>query len=342
MGPLRLRHLHLPSIHPHYVPYSLASRVQEHLRRQHLDFKDSSPATPPSPPPPPTLISFTPAPIYTLGRRQTAPLTPAELARLTAPLRIPDPSKPKTNTEDQTSHVFTPKVLHSPRGGLTTYHGPGQVVFWPVLDIKSPQHKHFTVKCYARLLESTTIATLRSLWGIAAATTDDPGVWVRSTSLTSPPQTPNGDSKEGQGENLAKIAALGVHLRRHVTSLGTALNLAMPSAEVVDEAVNPWARIVACGLAGRAVTSVAGEAGGSALLGERGEEDVAGAWAGQLAGGLGLGNEGGVEVVGVGEVVGLMERLVGEGGGDGDGVRDEVVAGEEKRYVERMKELYQV
>jgi hypothetical protein len=57
---------------------------------------------------------------------------------------------------------------------------------------------------------------------------------------------------------------------------------------------------------------------------------------------LGLGNEGGVEVVGVGEVVGLMERLVGEGGGDGDGVRDEVVAGEEKRYVEWMKELYQI
>jgi lipoyl(octanoyl) transferase len=218
-------------------------------------------------------------------------------------------------------------------------------VLWPVLDIKSPQHRHFTVKCYARLLESTTIATLRARWGIAAATTDDPGGWVRSTSTSPSSSSPSSPSQTPHEEQLAKIAALGVHLRRHVTSLGTALNLAMPPAAVADEAVNPWARIVACGLAGRAVTSVAGE-GRSALLEG---EDVARAWAGQLAGGLGLGlglgpPEGGVEVVGVGEVVGLMERLVRgkerDGEGEGDGGDGDV--GEERRYVERMKELHRL
>ncbi|KAK4033505.1 putative octanoyltransferase [Parachaetomium inaequale] len=349
MAPLRLRHLHLPSIHPHYIPYRLASRVQEHLRRQHLDFKDGSA---PDQPPPPTLLSFTPSPIYTLGRRQTAPLTQAEAVRLTAPLQIPGHGTADSQNGSSTGGVLIPpELIHSPRGGLTTYHGPGQVVLWPVLDLKSPSHKSFSVKCYARLLEETTIATLRSLFGIDAFTTDDPGVWVRVRrpipSFTSPAQgrKPGEPGEEGEaggdrdGGERAKIAALGVHLRRHVTALGTAINVAMPGPEVTDERVNPWARIVACGLAGRGVTSVAGEtsvkgevASASAASGGAGRERlVAGAWAGELARRIGLG-AGGVEVVETGEVVRLMEALLLAAGGGGDETR------EERGYVERMRE----
>lgn len=367
-----LRHLHLPSIHPHYIPYSLASRVQEHFRREHLDFKDisSSPTTPshpplPPPPPPPTLISFTPAPIYTLGRRQTAPLTPTELARLTAPLRIRAPlraggsgASSRREDGDPTRAPVTvpPSVLHSPRGGLTTYHGPGQVVLWPVLDLKSALHRQFTVKCYARLLEDTTIATLAAVFGLEAFTTGDPGVWVRrlrqqrrGKKHPQPSSTPSEEDVVVDGaeeeEEMAKIAALGVHLRRHVTSLGTALNLTTPPPTVTDETVSPWARIVACGLEGRGVTSVAGEVGlkrADALLrkfqapratlglfleadvaGMR-EELVAGYWAEELSGRIGAQ---GVEEVGGEEAVELMEKLVRDDGTE-----------EEKGYLERVRE----
>ncbi|OTA62618.1 hypothetical protein K449DRAFT_303989, partial [Hypoxylon sp. EC38] len=125
------------------------------------------------------------------------------------------------------------EVLHAPRGGLTTYHGPGQVVLWPVIDLRSPLHGHFSVRDYVCLLEKTTIATLRELYNIDVFTTSNPGVW----------------------EEEKKIAALGVHLRRHVTGLGVAINFGMP----VDgsEFVNPWARIVACGLGEKGVTTVA-------------------------------------------------------------------------------------
>jgi lipoyl(octanoyl) transferase len=271
-----------------------------------------------------------------------------------------------------------PELLHSPRGGLTTYHGPGQIVLWPVLDIKSPLHKQFTVKCYARLLENTTISTLGRVFGIDAFTTGDPGVWVRhrshhsqspsSSSPLSPSQLhPDEDSpcqppqQTGQtvdretgdgneGSEIFKIAALGIHLRRHITALGTALNIAMPGPHITDERVNPWARIVACGLEGRGVTYVAGEVEGGVegvdelLLqygrtlhgGEGGdgigrERAVAGAWAEELARRAGI--EDGVEEVDVEEAVRLMERLVEAG--EGDGCDD----GAEREYLERMRDI---
>ncbi|KAK0668526.1 putative lipoate-protein ligase [Cercophora samala] len=286
--PLRLQHIHLPSSSPtNFPPYSLASKLQSLLRRHHLDFKDS-PST--NPPPPPYLISFTPLPIYTLGRRQSSPLSPTELTRLSQPLSYQ-------------GHKLAVVTSHSPRGGLTTYHGPGQVVLWPVLDIHSRHHKTFTVRCYSRLLESTTIATLEKMFGIEAFTTSDPGVWTRAG--------------EGEGGEERKIAALGVHLRRHISGLGTAINLDMPGTEVLDERENPWKRIVACGIEGKTVTSVGErlpEGGG----GVRGAEEVADFWGRELSERIEVE---GVEKISGGRVVGLLEEAVvksEEGVGEGE------------------------
>ncbi|KAJ4422372.1 hypothetical protein N0V82_002927, partial [Gnomoniopsis sp. IMI 355080] len=248
MAPIRLRHIHISSSSAsgRFPSYKTAAAVQELLRRRLLDFKDAEAVSShPRTPPQPTLISFTPQPTYTLGRRQASPssssssssssLSAAAIARLKAPLHIPShSSKPlpalgnvPTQEEDTTPapdghFTFHPTVLTSPRGGLATYHGPGQVVLWPVMAINSPTpsslgYKPFTVRCYSRLLESTTIGLLRRLFGLSAFTTDDPGVWV-------------GDDDGGgrRGENVRKIAALGIHLRRHVSSLGAAVNLDMP------------------------------------------------------------------------------------------------------------------
>ncbi|KAK3363260.1 hypothetical protein B0T25DRAFT_444286 [Lasiosphaeria hispida] len=338
---MRLRHLRLPHraplLHP---PYSLASRIQEHLRRRQLDFKDaisatatntntsadpSGPGAPLKPqlPPAPTLLSFTPLPTYTLGRRQTTPLTEPEAARLQAPLRVTSSSGPGLDV------LLPVSILHSPRGGLTTYHGPGQAVLWPVLDLRSPHHRQFTVRCYSRLLEETTIGTLWRLFGLKAFTTDDPGVWVRSRHATS---TSTDGVGEGAPQAAAKIAALGVHLRRHVSALGTAINVAMPGADVTAEAVNPWARVTACGLEGKTVTSVAGEllpsflsslpGGGRGLLQE---ETVAAAWAEELAGRMGVE---GVETVSHGEVVALVAEVMS---------RAKDVTSEERAYVETIQ-----
>ncbi|KAK1833212.1 hypothetical protein QBC39DRAFT_303603 [Podospora conica] len=300
--PPPLRHLHLPSRSPTlFPPYRLASRLQNHLRRLQLDFKDS-PST--SPPPPPALLTFTPPPTYTLGRRQHPSDLNINIPRLLAPLSLPSgiPLPPVS-------------VLAAPRGGLATYHGPGQIVLWPVVDLRSPVHLHFTVRCWARALEDTSVAVLRGL-GVEGLVVEgeNPGVWVRD------------DARGGGG--MRKIAALGVHLRRHVSGLGMAVNVDMPGTEEeeggVGEEGNPWRRFVACGVEGRGVTSVRGE-GGRVVPGEV----VARRWAGELAGRIGVE---GVEAVGREEVVGVLEGVL-----EGDGGEEGPVGEEERGYVAALR-----
>lgn len=359
MPPVRLRHIHLPASPSQgiFPSYQTAAALQELLRRRQLDYQDaesSSPSKTGLTPPHPTLISFTPQPTYTLGRRQAqthtssssspAPssLSPAEISRLKAPLYVRSSSAHSQHTQGlaptsaeknfadppSTEHIFHPSVLTSPRGGLATYHGPGQVVLWPVMVINSSSralgHKHFTVRCYSRLLERTTISLLRRLFGLAGFTTDDPGVWVRTPPAAPPGGMARGARGDGDGE-VRKISALGIHLRRHVSSLGAALNLDMPTTRAVgstaaaatmqhpgeagiDEAANPWARFVACGIAGRGVTCVEEEllaAGGTGVPGLDAEV-VARAWAEELAGGMGL-DPRAVELVGADEAGELVD-----------------------------------
>lgn len=266
---MRLRHLHIPNS----PLYTTVSDIQELIRRQFLSAKDSSSSSPP-----PTLLSFTPHPTYTYGRRQKLPSSSSEEDQTTIPglhPRLLQPGAPTlsspltlpiTTSPDTTYTTYTPQIHPSPRGGLTTYHGPGQIVLWPILDLKSPHHTHLGVRSYACLLEKTTISVLASLFGLSAFTTSDPGVWV------------------GPESRPRKIAAMGVHLRRHVTSLGVAVNLDMPYIRSEDPGMNPWARIVPCGL-DRDVTDVGGEVGSGRDLGTRGFAD---AWAKELAGRLGL------------------------------------------------------
>ncbi|KAF3069127.1 putative octanoyltransferase [Daldinia childiae] len=266
-----LRHIAIPSwprtTPPRYPTYALATRVQSRLQKELLAWKalkDDPWRRLHAPPPLPTLVSFIPAPTYTLGRRQTEPLSASEFARLRAPLSVSLPSR--NDHESITTAVFAPEVLHAPRGGLTTYHGPGQAVLWPVIDLRSPLHAHFSVRDYTCLLEKTTIATLRRVYGVAGFTTSNPGVWVRK------------DDDLSRDEE--KISALGVHLRRHVTGLGVAVNVGV--SVTGTEETNPWARIVACGLGDRSVTSIAAQLD---LLPthEIAPEDIAAAWAAEFA-----------------------------------------------------------
>jgi lipoyl(octanoyl) transferase len=128
------------------------------------------------------------------------------------------------------------------RGGATTYHGPGQLVAYPILDIR--RWGGGPVR-YVRALEAALIETLAH-FGIAAGRIDGlPGVWVKA-----------GDQGAVAGEPVAgsrKIAAIGVRISRGVTTHGFALN--------VDPDLSYFDGIVPCGIAALEVTSVARESG---------------------------------------------------------------------------------
>jgi lipoyl(octanoyl) transferase 2 len=228
------------------VRYDAADHLQEQLRSKLLHWKSQfgHEAAVAQDSPRPHLLSFECAPTYTLGRRQDS-LTQEQQDRLQRRIKINLLGRsPPVN-----DRCYTPDIRKTNRGGLTTYHGPGQIVFWPVLDMHSPLYPRYGVASYASHLESTTQRLLAEVFGIRTCISrDEPGVWVAAES--------------GAPQHQRKIAALGVHHRRHVTALGIALNIDIPV--VGDELFNPWARFVPCGLDGKQVTSVAAELGASA------------------------------------------------------------------------------
>jgi lipoyl(octanoyl) transferase len=123
------------------------------------------------------------------------------------------------------------EIVETDRGGRSTFHGPGQLVCYPILDLK--RHGK-DVKLYCRRLEEAVIRTVAA-FGVEAARIDClTGVW-----LEPPPR---------------KIASIGVHISRWVTTHGYALNVDLDPAPFTD-----W--ITACGLEDAAFTSLAREVG---------------------------------------------------------------------------------
>ncbi len=118
-------------------------------------------------------------------------------------------------------------VIRTERGGSITYHGPGQLVGYPILRLTD----HCPgPKAYVRRLEEVMIATLAE-WGITAHRREGlPGVWVG-------------------GDRPAKIASIGVRISQGITTHGFALNVC-PDLE-------PFSHIVPCGIADCRVTSMA-------------------------------------------------------------------------------------
>jgi lipoyl(octanoyl) transferase len=124
------------------------------------------------------------------------------------------------------------------RGGDVTYHGPGQLVAYPIVDLDVVGVR---IHGWIRLLEQSIIDTLAELGIQAGRDPGATGVWVGRD-----PGTPDGFGGR-------KIAAIGVRVSRWVTMHGLALN--------VDPDLSHFGLIVPCGLAGRPVTSIAKELG---------------------------------------------------------------------------------
>jgi lipoyl(octanoyl) transferase len=171
------------------VPYAEALRLQEQIRD---GVAGGSAAE--------TLLLLEHPPVITLGRHAS----PANV--LASPDRL---------ARDGTT------VVHTSRGGDVTFHGPGQLVGYPVFRLPRGIRAHVTE------MASGIIAVLAAM-GIAAAWRESrPGIWV-------------GDDK---------ICAFGVHVRRRIAIHGFALNASV--------ALGGFRAIVPCGLAGAGVTSIA-------------------------------------------------------------------------------------
>jgi lipoyl(octanoyl) transferase len=155
---------------------------------------------------PDTVLFLEHPPVVTLGRRADD-----------AELHIPEGAEVE--------------VVETNRGGKSTFHGPGQLVCYPILDLN--RHGR-DVKQYVRSLEEALIRTVEP-FGLAAERIDGlTGVW-----LTRPPR---------------KLASIGVHVSRWVTTHGYALNVDLDPAPFTE-----W--ITACGLEDAMFTTIAREAG---------------------------------------------------------------------------------
>ncbi|MDR2257318.1 MAG: lipoyl(octanoyl) transferase LipB [Arthrobacter sp.] len=125
-------------------------------------------------------------------------------------------------------------VIPVDRGGLLTWHGPGQLVLYPIVRLSDPG----AVKDYVARLEEAIIRTLSRLGVGATRVPGRAGVWM---------------VREGQRDE--KIAAIGIHIEDGVTMHGLALN--------VDCDLAPYEAIVPCGISDAGVSTVARQLGRS-------------------------------------------------------------------------------
>lgn len=176
------------------VAYCNALQIQQQYTRQHFDSSSRTPNT---------ILLCEHDPVYTTGIR-----------------RAPYPAE-----EEQRLRELGAKFFRTNRGGLITFHGPGQLVCYPILNLGCFKK---SVRWYVCELEKTVIR-MCDKFGIKASTSVDTGVWV--------------------GNN--KICAIGIHCGRYITSHGLGLNC--------NTDMSWFDHIVPCGIVGKGVTSLSQE-----------------------------------------------------------------------------------
>uniref|UniRef100_UPI00398E7888 octanoyl-[acyl-carrier-protein]:protein N-octanoyltransferase LIPT2, mitochondrial n=1 Tax=Pristiophorus japonicus TaxID=55135 RepID=UPI00398E7888 len=179
------------------ITYADALRVQRSFIQRHLATLSQPPA---AEPPVNALLLCEHTPAYTVGIRTAR--YPAD--------------------EEERLRRLGAEFHRADRGGLITFHGPGQLVCYPILNLA---HFKKSVRWYVGQLERTAVR-LCSRFGIDAETSPDTGVWV-------------GDDK---------ICAIGIHCGRYITSHGLALNC--------NTDLLWFSHITPCGIEGKGVTSL--------------------------------------------------------------------------------------
>jgi lipoyl(octanoyl) transferase len=132
-------------------------------------------------------------------------------------------------------------VVRTDRGGQVTYHGPGQVVAYPLLDLRRADGgRGIYVKEYVFRIEQAVLDTLAHFGVTGHRVRSAPGIYVRLADPFGHAVLPQGSLDPFRG--LGKIAALGIKVSNHRTYHGVALNVAMN--------LEPFGRIDPCGYAG--------------------------------------------------------------------------------------------
>jgi lipoyl(octanoyl) transferase len=145
-------------------------------------------------------------------------------------------------------HIFNPEsipVVQTNRGGQVTFHGPGQVVAYPLVDL---QRAGYYVKEYVYRIEESVIKTLAYFGVTGHRVAGAPGIYVRMDDPFSHAALTGPLNPSDPFSGLGKIAALGIKVSRHCTYHGVALNVAMD--------LEPFSRINPCGYAGLKTTDL--------------------------------------------------------------------------------------
>jgi lipoyl(octanoyl) transferase len=195
------------------VPYAEAYELQNRLREQRQADEIGD-----------VLLLLEHPPTYTRGRRATADELPMGVDWYEAQ---------------------GIEVRDTERGGRVTYHGPGQLVAYPIVSL-APYGGD--VLAYVRGLERTMIGALADLGVEAGLIEGETGVWVHG--VGGPVIGPDGTQ---HAEKAAKIGSIGLHISRGVTTHGLAVNVAND--------LQPFDWIVPCGIQGCSFTSVTRERG---------------------------------------------------------------------------------
>jgi lipoyl(octanoyl) transferase len=196
--------MQLRIVHMGRVGYTEALRYQEHLltKRQHDEIPD-------------TLLLLEHSPVITLGKRGQD-----------SDILLPEKQLQERGVE----------IAWIDRGGQATYHGPGQLVGYLIINLRNHQRR---IKRFVRNIETFLITLLDTHYGITAHTEDGfTGVWVEDR----------------------KIAAIGISIHSAVTMHGFALN--------VSTDLDYFSLIVPCGISDRGVTSIEKELGRAVGLDE--------------------------------------------------------------------------
>lgn len=179
---------------PDLVDYQAGLAAQRRLREQVV--AGSAPST---------LLLLEHSPVYTAGRL----------------------------TEDHERPLDGTPVVPVDRGGKLTWHGPGQLVGYPIVRLAQPRR----IRAYVELLEDILITVIGE-YGIAAVHVDRrSGVWVRA---------------DRRGPDR-KIAAIGISVHEAITGHGFAIN--------ADNSLDPYRQIIACGIADAGTTTISAECG---------------------------------------------------------------------------------
>jgi lipoyl(octanoyl) transferase len=137
-------------------------------------------------------------------------------------------------------------VVQTNRGGQVTYHGPGQVVAYPLIDLRA---RGYFVKEYVYRIEEAAIRTLMHFGVTGHRVNGAPGIYVRLDDPFAHGALTGVVNPADPFKGLGKVAALGIKVSRHCTYHGVSLN--------VDMDLAPFGRINPCGYSGLATVDLA-------------------------------------------------------------------------------------